>query len=207
MSSAAPTVEPEWTDDQSAWAEVLRIVGHDPVAVAFLQTMATVWSKAGTDSYFGVVRELQTLRDLVRELGPTITRLRRRIPGIEAAARGMERDLGRGSSCHGGLKNLPAGIEAAVEVFTSLEAHVDKVFGAYAGTAPGRLRERPTDLVAALKAAARRIPAIAPLLTPRGLALYEIASRRDARCTSETVFVETRCERWKKNLRRSRRGT
>jgi hypothetical protein len=68
------------------------------------------------------------------------------------------------------------------------------------------LRERPTDLVLALRVAARRMPAIKSLLTPRGLALYEIATERDCAC-SEATFVDERCERWKKNLQRSREGT
>jgi hypothetical protein len=162
--------------------------------MAILDVHADVWSKRGTEAYFSALSALRDLNDLLGEIEPFVKRLKRRAAALDSAAV----ELGD-CSYVGAARLLRGTARGASGVVGAFEASRQQAGDAFRTYAPRNRRdaEHPSDLVAALESEAERCRALRHLLTPRGLAIYEIATERDGPCNADRFAA--RENRWKRN--------
>jgi hypothetical protein len=199
MSASRPA--DAWASADAAWAEVRRLVGGDPVVLLALEELAPVWN-GGVGTLLEVMRQTRAVDDLVKEMGPVVSRLKRRVqPLAEAGAAFGAKLSPEAADPAVGLATM---VPSFIQVFELLERHADRVRRHYQPTTGGA-REHPSKLVGPLERLADTLPVARRITSPTGLALYEIATGRDRPCTTAAGF-DRRMERWKKNRKRWRQG-
>lgn len=203
-TQATSTDSEPWRTREAAWAEVRRLVNGDPMAVHLLERFEPVWSKEGSEAFMQLLRDMQRVQELVEELGPTVSRLKRGAAAFSKATETVAEKMSPQAAKQ--ATQLEETLEGFLGGFVVLQRHTERAAEWYLPTVGG-IREQPTNLVEALERAAGTFPALRPVLSKRGLALYEIATARAEPCSSEHEFTDTREERWKKNLARARPGT